>query len=149
MAAQSEYRWLIYNADAVLGVGRDQVCVVPYEDWFTAPVETAGRLAVFAGVAPDMGVVNRVVDGSLRHDSVVANPAGRMARRLHTLVEGCVAEGRFGGGVQTFCAGVVDFAQQVQPLLVDAEVLRASVAAQNRVIGDLEAALRQARRVVV
>jgi len=147
--AQSEYRWLIYNADAVLGVGRDQVCVVPYEDWFTAPLETAGRLAAFAGVAPDMELVNRVVDGSLRHDSLAVNPAGRMARRLHTLIEGCVEERRFGAAVQAFCAGVVDFAQQVQPLLVDAEVLRASVAAQNRVIGDLEAALRQARPVAV
>jgi hypothetical protein len=145
--AQSEYRWLIYNAEAVLGVGRDAVCVVPYEDWFARPLETAERLAAFAGVAPDTDAVSRVVDASLRHDSFAPSPAGRMARRLHTLIEGCVDDQRFGAGVLAFCHGVVDFAQQVQPLLVDTEVLRASVLEQNRVIGDLNAALRAARLV--
>src|SRR5271156_678413 len=44
---QAEYRWLVYNADAVAGVAGAQVCVVPYEDWFLRPQVTARRLASF------------------------------------------------------------------------------------------------------
>ncbi len=147
-AAQSEYRWLIYNMAAVLGVGRDPVCVVPYEEWFTRPEETARRLANFVDVAPlDADVVRMIVDPSLRHDAVVREPAQRLVRRLHGLILESVAAGRFGANLLAYCDCLEAFAAQVQPLLVDSEVLRASVAAQNRVIGDLNAALKQARRV--
>jgi hypothetical protein len=149
-AAQSEYRWLIYNMSAVLGVGRDPVCVVAYEEWFTRPEETARRVANFVGVAPPRAdVVRAVVDPSLRHDAAAREPAQRLARGLHGLILESAAAGRFGANLLAFCDCLEAFAQQVQPLLVDSEVLRASVTAQNRVIGDLNVALKQARRVVV
>lgn len=147
-AAHSEYRWLIYNMSAVLGVGRDPVCVVPYEEWFTRPEETARRLANFVGAAPPSAeIVRTVIDPSLRHDAASLEPARRLARGLHGLILESVAAGRFGANLLAFCDCLEAFAHQVQPLLVDSEVLRASVTAQNRVIADLNAALRQALRV--
>ncbi|HTZ71031.1 MAG TPA: sulfotransferase [Acetobacteraceae bacterium] len=144
--AQSEYRWLIYNAAAIAGVGDDPVCIVPYEDWFTAPEATAWRLAAFVGAAAPSGdVLASVVDSRLRHDAPVSAPAGPLARRLHGMIAATAAEGGFPPDLVAFATSLEAFEQMVQPLLVDTEMLRASVAAQNRVIGDLTAALRQAR----
>jgi hypothetical protein len=143
---QAEYRWLVYNA--VAGVQAAQVCVVPYEDWFTIPDRTASRLAWFAGVAPpNQAQVARVVDRELRHDAgglVLARP---LAWRLHRQILRAVTAGRFDADLAVFCGCVAEFQLQVQPLLVDAEVLRASVSEQNRVIGDLNAVIRQLRGV--
>jgi hypothetical protein len=146
-AAQSEYRWLLYNAEAVLGVGDDPVCVVPYEAWFDRPEETARRLADFVGVAaPGAELIRGVVDPALRHDATAA-PARRLAQGLHRDIQGAVGAGRFAVELRALCGSIEAFAQQVQPLLVEAEVLRTSVAEQNRVIADLSVALRAARRV--
>ena len=66
---QAEYRWLVHYADAVAGVAGARVCVVPYEDWFSRPLETAQRLASFIGAdEPDADEVRAVIDPDLRHD---------------------------------------------------------------------------------
>jgi hypothetical protein len=143
---QAEYRWLVYNADAVAGVAGAPVCVVPYEDWFSRPVETARRLAAFVGAAElDADHVRAVIDPDLRHDEEDAPPARAMARRLHRQILRAVTAERFDTDLPAFCTCVAEFEQLVQPLLVETEVLRVSVSDQHRVIGDLNALVRQLR----
>ncbi len=148
---QAEYRWLLYNADAIANLGDLEICLVPYEDWFTQPDETARGIARFAGLrAPAAGTVASIVDAGLRHDSATVPEAGKLVRRLHRMIlDGVTHTGNravFSQDLQRFCVCLGEFEQQVQPLLVDREILRASVADQNRVIGDLNAAIRALRR---
>ncbi len=148
---QAEYRWLIYNAAAVAELGEAAVCVIPYEDWFFAPMETARRIAGFVGVPPPSSeLVTSIIDPNLRHDDESLAPARPLARRLHdAIVSGVAAsngDGVFHRDLRAFCAHIGEFEYQVQPLLVDREVLRASVSDQNRVIGDLNAAIRALRQ---
>jgi hypothetical protein len=143
---QAEYRWLLYNAGGVAGVGDDPVCVVPYEAWFTDPVGVVCRLADFLGLPPlDARALASVVDGALRHDAAGVAPARKLAARLHQRLLDCAGEPRFSTDLCEFCGFVLEFEQLVQPLLVETEVLRASVADQNRVIGDLNGLVRQLR----
>jgi hypothetical protein len=143
---QAEYRWLVYNADAVAGVAGAPVCVVPYEDWFSRPVETARRLAAFVGMdEPESDHVRAMIDPELRHDEEETLPARAMARRLHRQILRAVTVGRFDTDLPAFCTCVAEFEQLVQPLLVETEVLRVSVAEQHRVIGDLNGLVRQLR----
>jgi hypothetical protein len=148
--AESEYRWLIYNADAIAGLSDDAVCIIPYEDWFTQPDATAQRLTAFVGVAaPAPDALRALIDPALRHDAATPAPASMLVQRLHSLILRAVPAGVFGPEIRALCTSLDEFRQLVQPLLVDMEVLRASVTDQNRVIGDLTLALRQARRVGV
>ena len=148
---QAEYRWLIYNAEAVSGIGDSDICLIPYEHWFARPEETLQRLAAFAGVpAPAPGLLAGILDPALRHDDATLAPARPLARRLHRLILRNVSQDgsaqRFDADLRAFCGCIAEFEQQVQPLLVDREVMRASVADQNRVIGDLNALIRELRR---
>jgi hypothetical protein len=148
---QAEYRWLLYNAEAVRGLGVAAVCVVPYEAWFSQPDHTMRRVAAFVGLPePSARLAAGIVDPTLRHDDDSAPPARPLAGRLHRLILRAAQDGGgrqgFDPDLQSFCACVGEFEQQVQPLLVDREVLRASVADQNRVIGDLNAVIRDLRR---
>jgi hypothetical protein len=151
---QAEYRWLLYNAEAVASIGADEICLVPYEQWFERPGETAQRIAAFLGVPPlPPQLVAAIVDPDLRHDDPSLPPARPLARRLHQLiVRGIINDnGRdmLDPDVRAFCTCIGEFEQQVQPLLVDREILRASVADQNRVIGDLNSLIRDLRRATV
>jgi hypothetical protein len=148
---QAEYRWLIYNGAAVAELGAAPVCLVPYEHWFTEPEATARRIAAFVGVpAPPAGLVAGIVDPGLRHDDAALAPARPLARRLHrSILDGITVHNgqpAFDADLRAFCTCLGEFEHQVQPLLVDREVLRASVTDQNRVIGDLNAAIAALRR---
>jgi len=143
-AAHAEYRWLLYNAAAVQGIDSAPVCIVPYEDWFTRAEETAERLAAHAGLpTPAARLPASVIDPSLRHDATAA--ARPMARRLHRMILRCVEVNRFGSDLRAFGAQLAGFEDQVQPLLTEMEVLRASVTEQARVIGDLNSLVHQLR----
>jgi hypothetical protein len=150
---QSEYRWLIYNADAIAGVGNARVCIIPYEDWFAAPDLTVRRLAQFVGAprredaAYLAGLAADLVDASLRHDDAGPNTIARkLSRRLHRSVLDCVPGQAFSPALLSFCESLSDFEQMVQPMLISTEVLRASVADQNKVIEDLNGLIRRLRR---
>jgi hypothetical protein len=147
----AEYRWLLYNAEAIANLGDSEICLVPYEDWFTRPGATMGRIAAFIGVpAPTPDLAATIIDAGLRHDDRAAPLPGALARRLHRMILDGVtnADGRpvFSRELRAFCTDIGAFEKSVQPLLVDREILRASVADQNRVIGDLNAVIRELRR---
>ncbi len=147
---QAEYRWAIYNADAIGGVGNDTVCIVPYEAWFAAPEETAARLAEFAGVcdrAPARlaAIVNDTVSAELRHDGGAPVPRAA-SRRLHRGILRCVTAGQFDPDLRAFAAALSEFTQLVQPMLVGTEILRTSLTHQNRVIADLNALVTTLRQ---
>jgi hypothetical protein len=143
--AQAEYRWLVYNGQAIADLGGDPVCIIPYEHWFSDPAGTAARLAAWVALpALAPASLATLVDPALRHDSPAA-PARPLAARLHRLILRSAAGNGFDADMRGFCACLGEFEQQVQPLLVETEVLRASVSEQNRVIRDLNAAIRQLR----
>ena len=82
---QAEYRWLVYNLEAIGAVGESEVCIVPYEDWFERPREMAARLAAHTGLPePSMAAVQQVIDAELRHDSgqIAAALALAVGRRI-------------------------------------------------------------------
>jgi hypothetical protein len=144
---QAEYRWLVYHTDAVVGIGTDEVRVIPYEDWFARPADNAERLAQAAGL-PALAAAKcaAILDPSLRHDSAETASAKPSARRLHQLLARGANAGHFGLDIRNLCLCLAEFEQQVQPLLVESEILRVSVADQNRVIGDLNEAIRRMRQ---
>jgi hypothetical protein len=143
---QAEYRWLVYNADAVTGLAAAPVCVIPYEHWFDHRLETASRLAAWAGRPPPTEATHALIDPTLRHDAPEPETARPLARRLHHLLQRNTSAGRLDADVQNLCTCLAEFEQQVQPLLVETEILRSSVTAQNRVIADLTHEIRQLRR---
>ncbi len=144
---QAEYRWLVYNADAVSGLGNDPVCIIPYEHWFDHPAETAARLADWAG-APRLSAENlaAILDPTLRHDAADHGQARPLACRLHRLFLRGATGSHFESDLRNLCTCLGEFEQQVQPLLVETEILRVSVTDQNRVIGDLNEVITRLRR---
>ena len=146
----AEYRWLLYNAEAIAHLGDSEICLVPYEHWFTQPDTTIRRVAAFAGVpAPPAELAATIVDAGLRHDDRGAPPAGKLARRLYHMICDGIQESksdqRFSEETRSFCGHIGEFEQLVQPLLVDREILRAGIGEQNRVIRDLNAVISELR----
>jgi hypothetical protein len=124
----------------------DPVCIIPYEHWFTRPEETGARLAAFLDAAPPPAALLRhLIDPALRHDAGSEQPACRLGQKLHGHILASLTGNRFCAALRTYCDVLGDFERAVQPLLTDMEVLRVSVLEQNRVIADLDGALRAAR----
>lgn len=149
-AEQADYRWALYNAEMIAGIGADPVCIVPYESWFTAPAETAARLAVHGGLDTDparcAAALADTLDPALRHDGPGAAPIA--SRRLHRLILRCVPQGAFDADLRAYAQAFGEFTRLAQPLLVGAEIARVSMIDQARVIGDLNALIERLRRDV-
>ncbi len=143
---QAEYRWLLYNLEAVRGVGAAPVCVVPYEAWFDEPHETAARLANHVGLAvPARDAVLEVMDAELRHDAAGLEPPAPLAARLHRMILRQTAQPAFSPALREFAGLVGEFRTQIQPLLTDMELMRIGMGEQRRVIGDLQSLVKRMR----
>ena len=140
---QATYRWLGYNAQAVAGVGDARVCVIRYEDWFTAPQAAITRLAAFVGV-PDRPELVSVIDESLRHDALGAAEA--VPTVAVSLFQQIAASGElFDARLQELAATILGCEHAVMPFLRDAALLPLSIAEQNRAIADLHGLIEQLR----
>jgi hypothetical protein len=150
--AEGEYRWLIYNAHGMHGLGTRPVRIIPYEDWFTKPLVTAERLArwVYPDRAPStetlQALMAGVLDPALRHDPPDPLPAGAAARAMHAMIVGAADDDALPPPLLAYAAHFVAFEQSVRPLLRETITLRTSVADQNRVIRDLQGALQALRQ---
>ncbi len=151
--SQADYRWLIYNAHALHGIGARPVCIVRYEDWFVAPAAIARRLAQW--IRPGQPIderqlkdlVSTTVDANLRHDSQEAATAvNRAAASMSAMLRECSLANMLSPALLSLARNFLAFEQAVTPLLREAVILRASVTEQNRVINDLQAAIRQLRQ---
>jgi hypothetical protein len=148
----AEYRWLVYNTQAVHNVGSAPVCILPYEDWFTAPLATARRLASFVGAVPVpddaalAALVSSTVDLELRHDETAPEPVKPAAAMLHRLIVESRDQGSFSPELRRFAAHLVAMEQSTLPMLREAVSARAGLREQNRVIGDLNALIEKLRR---
>ncbi len=143
---QAEYRWLTYNLEAIDAVAGTPVCILPYEDWFDAPEPTARRLARDTGLPePSPAAVRQVIDAELRHDDTGIPPAAPLARRLHKMIVDDAQEPVFSAALREFAALGREFKIQVQPLLIDMEVMRIGMNESRRVIGDLQSLVRRLR----
>jgi hypothetical protein len=145
--AEAEYRWLIYNAHGVHGIGARPVCVVAYNDWFAEPLRTAERLAAWAcpecaySSASLQGLVAAVVDPDLRHDPPERLAATSAARSLCDMIVAGASADTLSPALLSVAAQFLGFEQTIRPLLRETVTLRASVADQNRVIRDLQGAI--------
>lgn len=142
-ADQAAYRWLVYNAQAVQGVGAARVCVISYESWFTDAAATLNRLARFIGV-PVRPELTGIVDAQLRHDAIAdAPPTAAIAARLHRAIT--AAGEHFDAGLLDLADTILGCERAVMPFLRDAALLPLSVAEQNRAIGDLHGLVERLR----
>ncbi len=142
---QAEYRWLRYNIEAVRAMYALPVCVVPYEHWFDRPAETVSRLADHVGLPrPSDDRMRQVIDAELRHD-VDIPPAASLARRLHRAIVANAEHTAIDAPLRELVVLLGEMKEQFQPLLIDAEVVRGGSLEQRRVIGDLQALVRQLR----
>ncbi len=143
-ADQAAYRWLIYNAHAVCGVGESPVCVMAYEDWFAAPQAALARLAAFVGAPPPAPTLLALIDAGLRHDAPAPpDTIAPIAADLHRQIAESTT--RFPPDLLACAATILGCEQAVMPFLRDAAILRASLAAQTRAITDLQALVAQLR----
>jgi hypothetical protein len=133
---EGAHRWLVYNAQAVVGVATARVCVINYEHWFTRPEATLDRLARFVGVAPRADAL-RVIDADLRHDALgAADPVPEVAARLHAFIS--EAGEHFDARLLDLADTILGCEAAVMPFLRDAALMRLSINEQNRVILDLQ-----------
>ncbi len=140
---QAAYRWLIYNAQAVHGVGSARVCVIGYETWFTGPGATLDRLARFVGL-PARRELTGVVDAGLRHDGDdAADAVPAVAMRLYRAL--LAAGEQFDERLLDLSDTILGCEQAVMPFLRDAALLPLSLAEQNRAIGDLHGLVERLR----
>ena len=147
---QAEYRWLHYNIEAVRAMAALPVCIIPYEHWFDRPQETAIRLAAHVGLpAPSTEAVRQVIDADLRHDDGAVPHAAALSQRLHRAIVKNAASATIGRELQKLVVLLTEMKDQMQPLLIDAEVARVGGNEQRRVIGDLQALVRQLREETV
>ena len=148
--AHAEYRWLIYNTHALHGMGDRPVCIIPYIDWFSAPLPTARRLAQWIGASPDDATLQAIaaatIDTNLCHD-VCAEPAGSALQRLFKLVLEATSTPKLPPSLATLLDTFLSFERAITPLLREAIILKASVVEQNRVIKDLGAVLQRHKNV--
>ena len=149
---RAEHRWLVYNAAAVHGMGAEPVCIIPYEDWFTAPRDTITRLARWTGTGATLDdahlahIVSCTVDRTLRHDGAIARPSLPIASKLHALILACRDTGVFSPDLRLVAETLVEHEQLCLPMLRDAVMLRDGVREQNRVIRELNALIGQMRQ---
>ncbi len=148
---EAEYRWLIYNAHGLHGIGSRPVCIIAYNDWFASPRRTAERLASW--VRPEQAhdgaalsdIVAGGVDPGLRQDPPEAMAATPAARSLCDMIVAGAASTTLSPALLAVAAQFLGFEQAIRPLLRETVTLRASVADQNRVICDLQNAVRALR----
>ncbi len=140
---QAVYRWLVYNAQAVHGVGASRVCVIAYESWFADAAATLDRLAAFVG-QPARPELTGLVDAGLRHDAdTAADAVPLVATRLYRALLG--AGERFDEKLLDMAETILGCELAVMPFLRDAALLPLSLAEQNRVIGDLQGLVERLR----
>ncbi len=143
---QAEYRWLSYNVEAVRAVAGEPVCIVAYEHWFERRAETMARLAAHTGLpVPAAPALAAVIDVELRHDDAIP-PAAALARRLHRAILANSSRDRIDPELAHLAVLLGEMKEQVQPLLVGCEALRAGTIEQRRVIGDLQALVERLRK---
>ena len=146
---QAEFRWLHYNIEAVRAMDGLPVCIIPYEHWFDDPMQTAARLAAHVGLpAPSAEAVRQVIDADLRHDDGAVAPAAALAQRLHRTIAKNALKPSIGRDLHKLVSVLIEMKDQVQPLLIEAEVARVGGNEQRRVIGDLQGLVRKLREEI-
>lgn len=125
-----EYRWAVYNAHAVHGIGAAPVAILPYEDWFAAPHENLARLVAQAGLgwSPDdpmaLEAADTVIDPALRHDAPQPVPAPAFCRQMHRLIRGSAPNGRLNEAVRTMARDFIAVETLNGPAQAELSLLR-------------------------
>lgn len=120
----AEYRWMLYNCAAILDIGDQPICIVPYEDWFGNEKENVARIRSHLNLCSAANnpvldeTLHHTIDPKLRHDDEsLYSDNDSPARKLYSLIVSCVSQGYFSRDVILAATAFVEFEQFVQPLL--------------------------------
>jgi hypothetical protein len=148
-----ERRWLAYNVDAVNGIGGDPVAILPYERWFTDPRANLREIADLLGEI-DVADLTRqrmldsVVDKALCHHDAATAQAGTLTCWLYRQLLAAGPAGAFGSELRAVTAALDGFAEMMQPVEAERDVLRTTVTALTAELAEARgrmAALETAR----
>lgn len=128
----TEYRWMVYNSHAVLGVGERATCIIPYEDWFSEKSKNVAKLASYLGIAwpPENlsleKLLANVADPSLRHheDSSSDKTSSLPSAGLYRQIVASAPLGHFTPETLDAAAAFTAFEDFVQPMLTAASAFR-------------------------
>jgi hypothetical protein len=137
--AEGEYRWLVYNAGAIDGLGAAAVTTLPYDRWFTDPLVNLRLLDTAVDGRRDelflLRVIESVFDPTLRHHfSNRFSHSSGLGARLYRMLLDCPASGPFTPELRMAAAAFEGLAGVIGPLRQ--EVLR---------LAGVDAALETAR----
>ena len=143
----TEHRWVVYNAHAINAVAAQDVCIIPYEQWFADPRPILARLVDHLNLSWDPAdplleqVASSVIDSALRHDAVDPEAQTRpITRAFHRLILESVTAGRFSHELRSMAADFTGFEQLIEPMqrtLMEHEVLQSRMQDQERALHDL------------
>ncbi|HTT79408.1 MAG TPA: Stf0 family sulfotransferase [Stellaceae bacterium] len=87
--ALGEYRWFLYMMDILQSFLDDEICVIEYEDWFTAPQRNLAKLGRFLAL-PWAEAPTDIIDPRLRHDDPrPTEPRHPLLRSCYELARRC------------------------------------------------------------
>jgi hypothetical protein len=121
-SSEAIYRWMVYNADAVLGVAGRSVCILPFDQWFGDKAPLVHRLASHLGVeeAPHdpalAALVTQTIDPSLRHDSPAPEAESVVSALYQHIAEGA-SESLFSAAARKASQAFREIDELVQPML--------------------------------
>jgi hypothetical protein len=119
--AEGEYRWLVYNAGAIDGLGAAAVTILPYDRWFSDPPANLRLLDPLPGGGRDelflLRVIESVFDPALRHHVAdqFSHSSG-FGARLYRMLLDCPPLGPFTPELRTAAAAFENLARIIGPL---------------------------------
>jgi hypothetical protein len=128
----TEYRWMVYNSHAVLGIGARSTCIIPYDDWFSEDGKNVARLASCVGIAwpPKRSSLESlfasIVNPQLRHhEGTPQGGTGYLSSdTLYRHILASVPRGHFNQDALDTTAAFVSFEEFIQPILASASAYR-------------------------
>lgn len=121
----TEYRWMVYNSHAVLGVGDRPTCIISYEDWFSENGKNIVRLMSHLGVTwpfenLSLGrFLTDIADPHLRHhkEDFPEDPGRLPSDALYHHILSSLELGHFNSEALDLAAAFSTFEKFVQPML--------------------------------
>jgi hypothetical protein len=141
-AADTEYRWSLYHAHAIAGIGNREVAVLPYNDWFGNPLTNLARLVQHTSSwrADDpslLQAVSEIIDPAFRHDSAEQAPATTpLANTFYRLLLESAPVSRLSERLRLLADDFVGIEQLNMPIQAKLLDLRLECAAKTKELAD-------------
>ena len=120
---ESEYRWVVYNAQAITDLGLQPVCVLPYDDWFSDAMPNLLRMTKHLTLGDNVddamlrNMAMDVVAPELRHHAAeqpsISNSASSV---LHRLLVNSADHGSLSSELRDLASTFCRFERLVEPV---------------------------------